>query len=141
MTPELRADIERIANRAINSHTPGGVFFISLDEWQRIRAALEQHGTAISNSVVALNALAAQSTGLVDENARLVKERDEWKRKAEAMKEAAESAVALIGVMFGDVDGRVPERVYAPLGVYIKVGAIYRDLLAAIAAMAKDGAA
>lgn len=47
---------------------------------------------------------------------------------------AAEDAEAFIGVMFGSVNGRLPETVDTPLGIPVKLGAIARDLRAALAA-------
>lgn len=45
---------------------------------------------------------------------------------------AAEGAEAFIGVMFGSISGRVPEAVDTPLGISVKLGAIAKDLSAAI---------
>ena len=55
--------------------------------------------------------------------------------EVDALLDAAESAEALIGVMFGRIDGSMPATINTPIGVPVKVAEIQRDLTAAIAAL------
>jgi hypothetical protein len=52
-----------------------------------------------------------------------------------ALVKAAEGAEALIGVMFGDVNGRFPATVDTPIGVPVKIREIAAALRAALARM------
>lgn len=45
---------------------------------------------------------------------------------------AAKTAEAFIGVMFGDTNGNVPERVTTPLGISVKLREIYMELSKAL---------
>jgi hypothetical protein len=44
----------------------------------------------------------------------------------ERLRDALQNAQAFIGVMFGDKDGNVPERVMTPLGIHVKLGEIWK---------------
>lgn len=47
-------------------------------------------------------------------------------------REALGNAEAFIGVMFGDSEGEVPEKVTTPIGIPVKVGSIMTDIRAAL---------